>query len=255
MVWSIPKYDDFVITEYTIINDDAAPFRNMFLHPQLLSVQVTRQGRVGELKTQYDTEYIWDEKREVFVFYDDNSIPINTERAVVYDIAPGNVTGDVGDPGNIKSQGSIDYQLYSPQVVGHGFVDVPPNAFGESKVHHSITNYDWRSFPHWRTSDGARGGKCKMGVGNRPSKCVKPRYPFGYAQSVRLFPVENELSGSRTGSNDYRWWHLRTMAGLCYGHWTVQSGPRRVDHIYPDHVCRGNGPATSLCWAAKRPRN
>ncbi len=216
MVWSIPKYDDFVITEYTIINDDAAPFRNMFfIHS--FTIQVTRQGRVGELKTQYDTEYIWDEKREIFVFYDDNSIPINTERAVVYDIAPGNVTGDVGDPGNIKSQGSIDYQLYSPQVVGHGFVNVPPNAFGESKVHHSITNYDWSLSPTGvhPTAPEAENAKWVWGTGrpnvlNLDIRSDMPS-PFAYSQSKMSYRAAAQ-DPTTTDGGIYERWPVYAMA-------------------------------------------
>jgi hypothetical protein len=60
---------------------------------------------------------------------------------IQYAIEPGVTTGDVGNPGNIREVGSIDFKLYAPICQGFGFVKVPVNANGEAKIERLITNF------------------------------------------------------------------------------------------------------------------
>jgi hypothetical protein len=103
-----------------------------------------------------DTEYRWlddlpidlDPGEGTFVFFDDTQITQATGVKTIYDIEPGATYGDKGDPGNIKILGSIDTQLYSPQVVAYAIIDCTPLNDGTKKAMYNIIsaendNNDW----------------------------------------------------------------------------------------------------------------
>ncbi|MBD3288985.1 hypothetical protein GF337_09295 [candidate division KSB1 bacterium] len=144
MVWSLPKYDDFFIEKITVINADNAMIED-FYWTLYHGMVPTYAGRSGPDFVS-DDEYQWlsdletfREEQGAFVFYDDTAIPQTSGNPVQYEISPGDVTGDIGDPGNILSLNSIDRQLYSPQVLVDNIVDCTPNKFGEKKVYQNIT--------------------------------------------------------------------------------------------------------------------
>lgn len=135
MVWSIPAYDDFVLIKCRLTNTDDVTFTDFYY-----ARYVTPDGPYNPLGTNYDVEYMWDEEigEEVgFIFYDDTEIsPTAATDSTVYEESPGDVTGDKGDPGNIKTQNSPDKKLYSPALYAFTFYKdaLTPNKNGEKKV-------------------------------------------------------------------------------------------------------------------------
>ncbi len=145
-VWSQPKYDDFVIMECTLTNTDDTTF-NDFYYARL----VTPNGpyRPNSVSVGWDKEYEWDQVSGDslgFIFYDGTSLPPTTT-APVYSIAPGDSTGNAGDPGNIGIQGSRNYKLYSPYVYAYTFFldSLPKNKFGQKKIWRKIVSTDSRA--------------------------------------------------------------------------------------------------------------
>lgn len=137
MSWSIPKYDDFVIIKCKLTNTDDVTFNDFYY-----THYIEPQGPANPLGTDYDKEYVWDNQVSEdigFLFYDDTSIPpTGTQPTYIY--PPGTITGDRGNPGNIKTAGSKDKKLYSPSVYAFSFLKegMTPNKFGEKKVWRNI---------------------------------------------------------------------------------------------------------------------
>ncbi len=138
MVWSLPKYDDFVIMKCKLTNTDDVVFEDYY-YTRKLSVR----GPGNPLSASYDVEYLWEEdvSEELgFIYYDDTSWdPISGEQTT-YLYHPGTITGDRGDPGNIKVAGSGDKKLYSPHLYAFSFLKhgLTLNKNGESKVWRTI---------------------------------------------------------------------------------------------------------------------
>jgi hypothetical protein len=156
--WSVPKYDDFFIQEIKITNAEPVTIHNFHV---VYSIQMFDNFPSGAGNIS-DTEYIWDEKRNIFIFYDANHINPITGVVAEYSIAPGDVTGDVGDPGNINNVGSNDYQLYTPYAQCTGFLDVPTNALGNNAVQHWISNINWEN--SWYSDTQAPAHEFKTGT-------------------------------------------------------------------------------------------
>jgi len=143
MVWSLPKYDDFVIIRTVVINAEDSTLTDVYIGHEH-TITLTPGGQSVEFTN--DDEFEWDptirtitDEQGAFIFYDDTEIPISDpDHEVEYFISPGNITGDRGDPGNIRDANSIDYQLYSPQVFAVNIVNCTPNKNGEKKVYQEI---------------------------------------------------------------------------------------------------------------------
>ena len=135
--WSLPKYDDFVITRLTVINRDTEALNDLYL---MLYGVIAPTYDGWQLGFENDTEYMWDDDIGTFIFYDDTAWPFGAASPVQYSIEPGITTGDRGDPGNIREVGSIDRRLYSPQAVAEGFIDCTPNRDGAKKYWFEIRN-------------------------------------------------------------------------------------------------------------------
>ncbi len=143
MVWSLPRYDDFVIWEMVVKNTDERAWEDAFIGYNF----VVDPSGAGDNRFSNDNEYVWagdlktyGDEQGAFIFYDDNSWPGFSESPAVYLYPPGNETGDRGDPGNILEANSVDRRLYSPQAVAIGFIDADPNQNGEKKFWYSIRN-------------------------------------------------------------------------------------------------------------------
>ncbi len=139
MVWSVPKYDDFVLIHCKLTNTDTLTFENFYY-----SRMFTPSGPGKPISSSYDVEYLWDQEisDEVgFIFYDDTSWPPGGKGdSSVYTIHPGTITGDRGDPGNIEVANSRDRKLYSPFLYAFTFYKdaLTPNKNGEKKVWRNI---------------------------------------------------------------------------------------------------------------------
>jgi hypothetical protein len=102
------------------------------------------QGPLAPSSSQinYDKEYIWDEQRNTFIFYDDNTKNPATGTMAEWSNPKYQETGDVGNPGDLIEVGSPDQQLYAAQAYGFSFVSVPQNLNGNSDVQFVILNGD-----------------------------------------------------------------------------------------------------------------
>lgn len=141
MVWGLPKYDDFVLVKCKLTNTDDVTFENFYYARSLAPV-----GPSSPLSTSYDVEYLWDNEVSSdigFIFYDDTSWPPPGKGdSTIYNIPPGDITGDRGDPGNIAREGSRDRKLYNPYLYAFSFAPqgLTPNKNGEKKVWRNIVS-------------------------------------------------------------------------------------------------------------------
>jgi hypothetical protein len=143
MAWSVPGYSDFIIIRCTLTSRDPDTLKNFYY-----ARYVTPDGpyRPSSVSSGWDKEYIWDSGVSDtlgFLFYDDTSLP-PTGPAPAYSIFPGNITGNAGDPGNIGTQGSRNFKLYSPSVYAFSFLPMAStmtaNKYGERKVWRRIVS-------------------------------------------------------------------------------------------------------------------
>jgi hypothetical protein len=149
MAWSVPKYDDFVIQKITLISEE--PTATLYN----VCYADCRPMYMPGGSASYEFEYIWDAKRGVFVYYDDKKVTnVVTGATATFAISPGNITGDVGDPGNITRQGSVDYQLYKPCAYVFDIVGLPPNINGSTEPDVWIGSQPfWGSLPGTPTTE------------------------------------------------------------------------------------------------------
>ncbi len=142
MAWSHPKYDDFILIKCKLTNTDDAPIENYYYSRYM---RMNGPYRPDNVSYGYDVEYLWDTAVSAdigFIFYDDTSIPYDGSTPPVYTIPPGDVSGDAGDPGNIGTEGSVDFKLYSPNLYADSFIpsSLTPNKNGEQKVWRNIVS-------------------------------------------------------------------------------------------------------------------
>lgn len=178
MVWSLPKYDDFVITKQVIKNIDTRAWIDCYIGYHM----VVDPCEAGD-RFKNDNEYVWasdcetfGDEKGVFIFYDDVSWPGFSTSPAVYSFPPGTETGDRGDPGNILEANSIDRKLYSPMAVAIGFLDCKPNKNGQKKFYYSIRN-----------SEGVQPWSHQ----NAPASETKLWHTGGYDQYVEWMTTEN----------------------------------------------------------------
>lgn len=149
MAWSLPEYDDFIITEFTITSIEPTEilYNLNFTLKMIVSPADAPTKALGNIpkSSRHDTEFVWDEKRQTFIFYDAGMYFEQFGGEVFQKISPGHETGDVGDPGNIYEANNIDFQLYSPQAMTWGYVDVPPNELDlEANPNTTEGSVDWQ---------------------------------------------------------------------------------------------------------------
>ncbi len=135
MGWSTPQYSDFLIIKCKLTNIDTNTFRNLY-YARCFSM--TGPSRPITVSPGWDKEYLWDPEVSDtigFIFYDADTKDPNGNNPV-YSIPPGNITGNAGDPGNIGTQGSRDFKLYSPWLYADSFLpsSIPMNNEGERKI-------------------------------------------------------------------------------------------------------------------------
>ncbi|RKY49729.1 MAG: hypothetical protein DRP92_08450, partial [Candidatus Neomarinimicrobiota bacterium] len=116
MVWSFPKYDDFVIFEFTIKNTDTTLVENLHFGVRL-DIYVTQRGDWIGPGDDFDDKYGWDEEHNCFYFYDDRSFEWETENPIQFNFGPGPITGDIGDPADITDPGAQNHEIMSPGYI------------------------------------------------------------------------------------------------------------------------------------------
>lgn len=113
MVWSYPRYDDFVIHEYTITNTGSTDLSNLYFGIRL-GCWITWKGYTDGPGDLGDEKYGWDEEHHCFYIYDDRTFHWETEVPIEFLFGPGPETGDIGDPADIELANVTNHELYSP---------------------------------------------------------------------------------------------------------------------------------------------
>ena len=111
MVWSYPKYDDFVIHEYTITNTGTTDLNNVHFGTRQ-GMWITQKGDWLGPGTDNDEKYGWDSVRNVFYIYDDWSFNWADEAPVQWTHGPAS-KGDVGDAIDLLPE-ERTHELLSP---------------------------------------------------------------------------------------------------------------------------------------------
>lgn len=193
-VWSLPDYDDFIIHMMVLKNIDTRAWTEAYFglwKPVCLT-------RGGHSRFKYDQEYTWEEDLETlgdengaFVFYDETSWPGHGTTPATYTISPGDVTGDKGDPGNIKEANSVDRRLYSPQVITEAWVECTPNKNGEQKFWYEIRNSGTGDWMNWSHSNAPKEEQMRWFQGTYADyvdvlTAGQPRMDYKEAQALSL---------------------------------------------------------------------
>jgi hypothetical protein len=108
MVWSIPKYESFIIHEITLTNSGTTEVKNVHFGMRYGLQMTQRSG------TFQDEKYGWDEQRQAFYFYDDRSFNFEDESIVQWNFGVGPERGDLFDAEDIYEQGSRYHELDAP---------------------------------------------------------------------------------------------------------------------------------------------
>jgi len=123
MAWSFPKYDDFVILEFTIVNPAGntkaiTDFRwaytcewNIY-YPQAKGIQyhLPRQRQTD------DDLFEWDPARELFYWHDANQV-VNQDIATPFVWSFGLTKHDLGEPADLYDQKAIEHDFRPPHYV------------------------------------------------------------------------------------------------------------------------------------------
>ena len=116
MVWSYPKYDDFVIHEFTITNTASTPLTEVYFG--------IRRGIMNSMRGNWhgpgdwnDDKFGWSDAHNIFYFYDDRSFTWEDESEVTFNHGPGPTTGDIGDPNDLYESGAKNHELLAPAYI------------------------------------------------------------------------------------------------------------------------------------------
>jgi hypothetical protein len=109
MAWSYPKYDDFIIYEYTFINTGSHAITNFRFAPTFeLSIAQPIGGFWAD-----DDLYEWDIEHGAFYFHDGRYW--NSEEQEYVEYQYGLTQSDLGDPADLGAPTAINHEFQSPQ--------------------------------------------------------------------------------------------------------------------------------------------
>ncbi|MCH8837971.1 MAG: hypothetical protein IIA60_09270, partial [Candidatus Marinimicrobia bacterium] len=109
MVWSYPKYDDFIIQEYTFVNTGTHDITGFRFAP---TAELTISTGSGTGWWRDDDYYEWDLDHEAFYFHDGREFDSETGRYVDY--VYGLTKSDKGDPADLDAPNAITHEFRSP---------------------------------------------------------------------------------------------------------------------------------------------
>jgi hypothetical protein len=118
LAWSFPKYDDFLIYEYTFKNTGSHQVTDFYFAPTAeLSMVTPMHG--GWLD---DDDYEWDLAHQAFYFHDGRLWDAK-DQPVVYNY--GLTRSDLGDPADLDAPVSINHEFLSPQYFTYYWLEKP----------------------------------------------------------------------------------------------------------------------------------
>ena len=150
MVWSIPKYNSFIIHEITLTNSGTSDVTNIY-YGMRYGIRITERSN-----TFTDEKYGWDAVRKTFYFHDDRSFRFEDEALTQFNFGVGPQRGDLFDAADIYEQGSRNHELNAP-----GFFSTVVLDSAEGNVYQNILEYLGQSTS---TSAPAEDKMFKLGV-------------------------------------------------------------------------------------------
>ncbi len=186
MVWSLPKYNSFIIHEITLTNNGASSVTNIYFGMRY-GIEITERSA-----TSQDEKYGWDAARKTFYFYDDRSFTYSNEELIQFNFGVGPQRGDQFDAADIYEQGSRDHELNAP-----GFFTTVVLDSGEGNVYQNILEYVGQSTS---TQSPIEDRIFKLGVDD-PSRFLtvmthqQPRYSWDQ--------LHQGVAGITEGGNKY----------------------------------------------------
>ncbi|MFC1569536.1 hypothetical protein ACFL4L_04820 [bacterium] len=114
MVWSVPKYDDFIIWEFTLENiggRDLKDFR--FARAIEISIGANTIDNTTRKSNTEDDYFEWDPEHQVFYFHDGQQLdPVSNEPIG----QPYGFTGnDIGEPADYENPATVNHHFQAPQ--------------------------------------------------------------------------------------------------------------------------------------------
>jgi len=134
MAWSYPKYDDFIIYEYTFKNTGSHQITNFRFAPTAeLSIAQPIGGGWRD-----DDDYEWDIEHQAFYFHDGRLWDAEQEQYVDYDF--GLTQSDLGDPADLGAPAAINHEFQSPQYFTYYWLDKPDKSDPNEPDHMNIVD-------------------------------------------------------------------------------------------------------------------
>jgi hypothetical protein len=142
LAWSYPKYDDFIIFEYTFKNTGDHNITNFRFAP---TAELSIAHPVGGAWRD-DDDYEWDIAHQAFYFHDGRLWNSEQDEFVVYQY--GLTHSDLGDPADLSAPAAINHEFRSPQYFTYYWLDKPEKSDPNEPDHMNIVdkgnlNQEW----------------------------------------------------------------------------------------------------------------
>lgn len=133
MAWSFPKYDDFIIYEYTFRNTGNKNVTNFRFAPTAeLSIATPIAGGWRD-----DDQYEWNIEKEAFYFHDD--VLWDSEGNPV-EQTYGLTRSDKGEPADIGAPAAINHEFRAPQYFTYYWIEKPQKSDPNERDHMNIVD-------------------------------------------------------------------------------------------------------------------
>ena len=133
MSWSYPKYDDFIIYEYTLKNTGGKDIKNFRFAPTAELNMVTPIA--GGWRD--DDQYEWNVEKEAFYFHDDVLWNVDEEPVTQ---SYGLTKSDKGEPADIYAPAAINHEFRAPQYFTYYWLEKPDKSDPNERDHMNIVD-------------------------------------------------------------------------------------------------------------------
>ena len=132
LAWSFPKYNDFIILEFTFKNVGNKNIQNFRFAP---TAGVTIATPLADRWN--DDDYEWDISHESFYFHDgrvwdDNNQPVTYQYGLT--------NSDLGEPADLGAPSAIDHEFLAPQYFIYYWLDKPVKSDPTERDHLNIVD-------------------------------------------------------------------------------------------------------------------
>lgn len=141
LAWSYPKYDDFIIYEYTFKNTGNKNIMNFRFTPTA-EINIATPIAGGWLD---DDQYEWNIEKEAFYFHDDvlwnnQGLPVEQNYGLT--------RSDKGEPADIDAPAAINHEFLAPQYFTYYWLEKPQKSNPNERDHMNIVdkgnlNQEW----------------------------------------------------------------------------------------------------------------